>query len=121
MAVEAIDAATSRWTIQGPFGIEAHWTTTVTDVRENELIRYEIAGAVLSWAIYFASASAPGSTVVREVMRTPFGKLGRAALLLIGKFPAAEVAANLGRFKELMETGRVTDTSYAVPGKFDRR
>jgi uncharacterized membrane protein len=25
MAVQQIDPATSRWTIQGPFGIRAHW------------------------------------------------------------------------------------------------
>jgi len=45
----------------------------------------------------------------------------RAALALIGKYPAKEVSANLHRFKELLETGGVTDTSYAVAGKFARR
>jgi len=46
------------------------------------------------------------------------GSLGRAALALIGKFPAQESPANLHRLKELLETGKVTDTDYAVPGKF---
>jgi len=40
------------------------------------------------------------------------------ALALIGKFPAEEVRANLHRLKQVMETGNVTDTSYAVRGKF---
>jgi hypothetical protein len=42
------------------------------------------------------------------------------ALALIGKFPAQEVSANLHRFKQLMETGRVTDTTHAVSGKFPK-
>ena len=51
----------------------------------------------------------------------PFGRLGPAALALMGKFPAEEVSSNLCRLKEVMETGRVTNTSYAVKGKFDQR
>jgi len=54
-------------------------------------------------------------------MKPPLGRLGRAALALIGKFPAEEVTSNLQRLKEVMETGRVTDTSYAVSGKFIQR
>jgi hypothetical protein len=52
------------------------------------------------------------------VMKVPLGRLGRAALALLGKFPAEEVAANLHRLKQVMEAGRVTDTSYSVAGKF---
>jgi len=54
-------------------------------------------------------------------MKAPLGRLGRAALALIGKFPAEEMSSNLHRLKEVMETGRVTDTSYSVAGKFSRR
>ncbi len=39
-------------------------------------------------------------------------------IALLGKFPAEEVASNLHRLKQVMETGRVTDTSYSVAGKF---
>jgi hypothetical protein len=53
--------------------------------------------------------------------RQPSWRPGRAALALIGKFPAEEVSSNLHRLKELMETGRVTDTSYSVAGKFAER
>jgi uncharacterized membrane protein len=96
----------------------------VTDQRLNQLIRYETVtapGLRTSWEIQFSTGRMPGETLVREVMQSPLGGLGRAALALIGKFPAQEVAANLHRLKELMETGRVSDMSYAVSGKFDRR
>jgi uncharacterized membrane protein len=124
MKIEQIDAATSRWTIQGPFGIQVHWTVRVTEERPNELIRYDLVGSPrlkTEWEVYFAPGPAKGETEVREVMKAPLGRLGRAALALIGKFPAEEVSANLRRFKELMETGKVTDTSYSVAGKFAQR
>lgn len=121
MAIEQIGPATSRWTIQGPFGIQTHWTIKVTEERKNELIRYETVTSPrlrTQWEIHFAPGSEACATEVREVMKAPLGRLGRAALALIGKFPAEEVSANLRRLKELLETGKITDTSYSVPGKF---
>src|SRR5260221_8381337 len=120
MAVERIGPATSRWTIQGPLGIRTKWTTRVTEERPDELIRYETVtspGLRTYWEIYFAPGSKAGETQVRELMKPPLGRLGRTALALIGKFPAEEVKANLHRLKQVMETGKVTDTSYSVRGK----
>jgi uncharacterized membrane protein len=124
MAIEQISPATSRWTIQGPLGIRANWTIKVTEERTDELIRYETVtspGLKTYWEIHFAPGPAAGETEVREVMKPPLGRLGRAAIALIGKVPAEEVSSNLHRLKEVMETGRVTDTSYAVSGKFIQR
>ena len=124
MRVEQIGPATSRWTIQGPLGIRASWTIKITEERTNELISYEtvtLAPLKTHWEISFYRGPEAGETEVREVMKVPLGTLGRVALALIGKFPAQEVASNLHRLKQLMETGRVTDTSYSVPGKFARR
>ena len=121
MAIDETGPATSRWTIQGPLGIEVHWTVRVTEERPNELIRYEtVSSPALRtfWEIHFAPGSAAGETEVHEVMKAPLGRIGRAALALIGKFPAEEVSSNLNRLKEVLETGKVTDTSYAVEGKF---
>jgi uncharacterized membrane protein len=123
MAIEPTGPTTSRWTIEGPFGIQAHWTIELTEVRENELIRYETVTSPTIrtyWEIYFAPGPEPGETEVREVMKAPGGELMQAALALIGKYPAQEVAANLHRFKQVMETGKVTDTTYAVPSKFSQ-
>jgi uncharacterized membrane protein len=121
MAVEPVGPATFRWTIQGPLGIRVNSTIKVTEERTNELLCYETAGAPGLrgyWEIHFARGSKLGETQVREVMKIPFGRLGRVGLALIGKFPAEEVSSNLHRLKEVMETGRVTDTSYSVAGKF---
>lgn len=124
MAIEQTGPATSRWTIQGPLGVRANWTIRVTEERTNELIRYETVtapGLRTYWEIHFAPGAEASETEVREVMKAPLGRLGRAALALIGKPPADEVSANLRRLKEVMESGRVTDTSYSVAGKFAQR
>ena len=121
MAIEQIGPTTSRWTIQGPLGIRANWTIKVTEERTNELIRYETVmfpELRTYWEIHFVAGSHAGETHVRELMKAPLGRLGRAALALIGKFPAEEMSSNLRRLKEIMETGRATDTSYSVAGKF---
>jgi uncharacterized membrane protein len=122
MSVELIGPTTSHWTVQGPLGIKVTWTVEVTEKRINELIFYETVSSSLKtqWEIYFTRRPDPRETQVREVMKTPLGGAGRAVLALVGKPPAEEVAANLQRLKELLETGRVTDESHAVAGKFNR-
>lgn len=121
MAVEQVGPATFRWRIQGPLGVRTGWTTRVIEERADELISYETVSMPLlttRWDVHFAPGPQTGETEVREVMRVPLGWLARAALALFGKFPGKEVVSNLHRLKELLETGRVTDTSHAVPGKF---
>lgn len=121
MAVEPTGDGTSQWTIQGPARVKIQWKTEVIAEELNSLIRYRttsLHGLDTTWSIYFSATETPGSTEVREVMDLPMGRIGLAGMALIGKPPAQEVAANLHRLKELMETGRVTDTSHAVPGKF---
>lgn len=124
MAIEQTGPSTSRWTIQGPLGIRVKWTIRVAEERKNELIRYETVsppGLKTYWEICFAPGSRTNETKVREVMKAPLGRLGRAALALIGKFPAEEVSSNLHRLKQVMETGRITDATYSVAGKFAQR
>ena len=73
------------------------------------------------------------SVVIRRPVREVFGfyrdftnlprflgdvmEVEQLGLALIGKFPAEEASANLNRMKELLETGKVTDTSDAAVGK----
>lgn len=121
MAVELNGPTTSIWTIKGPMGFRTHWTTKVTEERQNTLIRYEtVTSSVMTtqWEVYFSTGQQRDETVVREVMKVPLGEFGQAALTLIGKSPAEEIPANLSRLKELLEAGKVTNTSHAVSGKF---
>jgi uncharacterized membrane protein len=122
ISIELEGATRSHWTIQGPLGVKLSWVAEVTEERVNELIRYQVKafpGLTTTWEIYFTPEPGTDRTEVREVMTIPFARFARAGMALMGKFPAEEVSANLRRLKQLMETGRVTDRSYAVPGKFD--
>ncbi len=124
MMIEPIGPKTTKWTIEGPLHVTTHWTTEVTDEHENSLIAYQTVTSsrmTTRWEIYFSAGALPGETVVREVMKVPFGELGQIALDLIGKPPAEEIQANLLRLKELLETGKVTNTQHAVAGKFSSR
>jgi uncharacterized membrane protein len=111
--------------IVGWMKIHGHSKTvsiSLASERTNELIRYEIvtpAALRTYWEIYFAPGRDAGETEVRQVMKAPLGRLGCAALALIGKFPPEEVHSNVHRLKQVMETGRVTDTSrLRIPGEY---
>src|SRR5262245_30838567 len=100
MRIDEIGPATSRWTIQGPLGIQVQWMVSVTEERPNELIRYETMSSPAlktRWEIYFSPGSTADETNVREVMKMPLGRVGRAALALMGKFPDGEETSNLHR------------------------
>jgi uncharacterized membrane protein len=121
MEVEIIGPDRSRWTIEGPFGIRAHWNIQVTEQIPNELIQYQVADsdfATTAWELRFSQGSNSNQTIVQETLIAPLGEFERMAMALIGKFPEQEVRANLHRLKELLENGKITDTTYAVKGKF---
>jgi uncharacterized membrane protein len=64
MAIEPTGPGTTRWTIQGPLGIKAHWTMRVTEERAKELIRYHTVsapGLTTAWEVHFARASRPAA------------------------------------------------------------
>ena len=121
MLVEPIDSVRSRWTIQGPLRTKIQWIIKITREKDDDLIFYETTGSPTfkgRWEVYFYKTGLSGKTMVREIMAVPFGRIGRMALALVGKDPEKEVRANLNRLKQFMETGKVIDASYAVPGKF---
>jgi uncharacterized membrane protein len=107
VAVEQVAGMTYRWIVAGPLGTRVPMTVTVTDQRVDQLIRYQTGGPRPlrgRWELTFAVDTGSGGTRVREQLVVPLGAIGRAVLALIGKFPDREVAANLARLKQLLET-----------------
>jgi uncharacterized membrane protein len=119
--VDPTGVRSSRWTVQGPFGMKVHWISVVTEIKEGAHIFYETSSRIskTKWEIYFSQGKSPEETVVREVLIYPGGRIGKFILATMGKHPAAELHSNLQRFRQLIESGRVTDTSNSIPGKFD--
>ncbi|KGT80344.1 hypothetical protein MA20_06900 [Bradyrhizobium japonicum] len=121
--VEPADSNVWRWTVQGPFGAKIHWTSVITEREQGRRIFYETSSAMFKtrWEVTFAEGQTRNETVVYERLFEPGGRLGSFVLAMLGKHPAAEVHSNLHRLKQLIENGRVTDLSNAVPGKFHNR
>lgn len=108
VTVERLADMTYRWVVTGPFGARVPVTVTITEQRVNRLIRYQTCGPALlrgRWQLDFSADTDSGPTRVREQLVVPLGAIGRALLALIGKFPDREVAANLTRLKQLLESG----------------
>jgi uncharacterized membrane protein len=124
VAVQQVADTTYRWIVAGPLGTRVPATVTITEQRDSQLIRYQTGGPALlrgRWELAFAVDTDAGGTRVREQLVVPLGAIGRAMLAVIGKFPDREVAANLARLKQLLETGDGSDTPSAaaltVPGR----
>jgi uncharacterized membrane protein len=103
MAVDVIDATTTRWTIQGPLGIQVHWSIKVTELRVNELICYEtitVPELRTRWEVHCSSMPTSGTTQVREVMHAPLGRsrpLGAVTSIAVGPMvhPSASFPTNI--------------------------
>ena len=114
VAVEQVADRTYRWTVAGPLGTRVPVTVTVTEQQVDHLIRYETSGPALlrgRWKLAFAPDTDAGGTRLREQLVVPLGAIGRVLLAIIGKFPDREVAANLARLKQLLETGDGSGTA----------
>lgn len=110
-----------RWTIEGPLGIPVHWMVDILKARPDAMLCYgtEVtAGLRGTWTTTFEPVDQGAGTRVTQRLHMPFRNLSNTILTLMGKSPQGEVEANLQRLKELLETGRVTTTAHAVPGKF---
>lgn len=121
MDVEPAGPNRYRWTIQGPMGIPVHWVVDILKARTDAMLCYgtEVTpGLRATWTTTFEVVDQGAATRVSQRLHMPFRNLSNTILTLMGKSPQGEVEANLQRLKELLETGHVTTTAHAVPGKF---
>jgi uncharacterized membrane protein len=118
LAVETLTPLRSRWTIGLPFGMRTHWVSEIVENEPDRAFGYRTTtpGRVTRWRYSFEARGE--STRVREQLTLPDGYLPRLALRIARKHPADEVRSNLTRLKQLLETGTITDSSNALPGRF---
>ncbi len=104
----------SHWVAKGPAGKSVEWDAEIYNEKEGELIAwrtlegYEVASA---GSVRFEPAA--GGTLVRVTLKydPPGGKLGAFVARLFGENPARQIEEDLGRFKQLMETGEAASQS----------
>ena len=96
---------------QGPAGSRVEWDAEVNNEIEGELIAWRSlpdADVDQAGSVHFSSAP-DGHTEVRVIMRyaAPGHRVGDALAHILGNDPDRQIADDLRRFKQVMDTGDV--------------
>ncbi|HSH21570.1 MAG TPA: SRPBCC family protein, partial [Candidatus Caenarcaniphilales bacterium] len=111
-SVEVIDERRSQWKVRAPIRGSVEWTAELTEDRPGELIAWRsLAGADVANAgrVQFELAPRNEGTEVRVEMEyaPPAGALAAVVARLAQEEPSQQVAGDLRRFKQVIETGEV--------------
>ncbi len=123
--VESVSATGNNryhWVVKGPAGTHVEWDAEIIMDRTNELIAWRSCeGADVDNAGTVRFEKAPGNrgTAVRVQLeyKPPGGALGRTAAMLFGEAPEKQLAVDMLRFKQLMETGEIARTEGQPAGR----
>lgn len=107
----------SHWVVRGPLGTEIQWDAVTSGERENELIQWHADAATLlthSGSVAFLPAPADRGTEIHVLLSyQPAGGRAAAALArLFGSEPGQEIADDLRKFKQQMESGEMATNRY---------
>ncbi|MBX6748378.1 MAG: SRPBCC family protein [Micromonosporaceae bacterium] len=124
--VEEIDARHSRWRATAPFGRTVSWDAEIIQDIPDTRIAWRSAGdaAVRNLGtVTFTSAPDGVSTEVRVRIAydLPGGRLGAAVAKFFGEEPHQQVADDLRRLKQALETGDVVRSEGALWGERARK
>jgi uncharacterized membrane protein len=111
-SVTVVDGKRSHWVAKGPAGSDAEWDAEIINEIPDELIGWRsVEGSRVDNAgsVHFKPATGGRQTEVRVILRydPPGGVVGAAVARLFGEAPNVQVAEDLQRFKQLIETGHV--------------
>ncbi|HEX8071689.1 MAG TPA: SRPBCC family protein [Pyrinomonadaceae bacterium] len=113
--VRASDPTHSHWIVRAPAGTSVEWDAEVYNEKENELIAWRsLPGADVDNAgsVHFEPTPDGRATNLRVVLRydPPAGIVGATVARLFGENPEQQIAADLQRFKEVLESGQAATT-----------
>jgi uncharacterized membrane protein len=121
-SVTVIDDTRSHWVAKGPAGTKVEWDAIIHNEVSDELIAWRsLPGAEVSNAgsVHFTPTPDGTGTDVRVVLsyEPPAGMLGVAVAKLLGEEPSKQVAEDLRRFKQVMDSGDVMAGARPVAGR----
>jgi uncharacterized membrane protein len=112
----------THWIARGPAGAKVEWDAEITGERPNECISWrslENADVDNSGTVRFERAPGGRGTIVRVAMyySPPVAGLATTVASLFGQDPEQEIAKDLRRFKQVLETGEVVTTEGQPAGR----
>jgi uncharacterized membrane protein len=110
-SVKVINDRLSHWTAKGPIGINVEWDAEIVNDLPNRVIGWRsLEGSDVDNGGSVRFEPQNSGTVVKVSLQynPPAGQLGEWIACMFGDNPRKTIAADLERFKELMETGNVT-------------
>lgn len=120
-SVKEIDNRQSHWVAKGPGNSNLQWNAEIINEKENELIGWRsTAGSQVANAgsVHFKPAAGGRGTELRIALQyePPGGTIGAAFAKLVGRDPEAQIAEDLRRLKQLLETGEIPTTEGQSSG-----
>jgi uncharacterized membrane protein len=120
-SVTVRDEKVSHWKAKAPLGQTVEWDAELTSDVANERLGWKsLEGSDIanSGVVEFRPTADRGTLVrVTMIYEAPGGKLGEFLAKLFGEEPSLQVADDLHRFKQLMETGRIVTTEGQTSGR----
>jgi uncharacterized membrane protein len=109
----------SHWVAKAPAGQTVEWDAETVEDRTDELIAWRsLPGASVpnSGQVRFQQAAGDRGTEVHVELRydPPGGKLGALVAKLFGEEPSQQVAGDLRRLKQVLETGEVLHSDASI-------
>jgi len=111
-AVTVIDDTRSHWVAKGPAGSRAEWDAVIHNEIDDELIAWRsLPGSEIrnAGSVHFIPSADGAATEVRVELsyEPPAGKLGVAFAKLLGEEPSKQVADDLRRLKQVLDSGEI--------------
>lgn len=121
-SVQTLSDKRSHWIARGPMGKDVKWDAEIVNEHPNELIAWQsCAGSDVQHAgsVRFQRATGGRGTMVKVEIKyeAPAGVLGATISKLFLENPEKQIAVELGRFKQLMETGEIARTEGQPAGR----
>jgi len=111
-SVTLVGPRRSRWRAKAPAGMSVEWEAELIQEKEHDWIAWRsLPGSQIenSGSVRFERAPGARGTELRVQLqyRPPAGMIGRGLAFLFGEEPSQQIAEDLRRFKQLMETGEI--------------
>jgi len=121
-SVSEVNARVSHWVAKAPAGTSVEWDAEIVDDQPERRIGWRTlpgSQVIHEGMVSFEPATAGRGTIVRVDMLyiPPAGKVGVWIARMFGEEPALQVADDLRRLKQLLETGEVPTTLGQPAGK----